>query len=1275
MEDAASNEGYELSPEQRRGLVRARGPARIELEFRGELDRARLAQALREVAAQHEILRTRIVELPGVQLPVQQIASELALREADAADEAFEGMTLTVARGAGEMWRVLLTLSPLLDTAGSWQLIDLWARAYRGEALPEPGLQYADYAAWRNQRVDEAGAAQAFWTGVFAEHRAGLKLPFRTWSEQAAVGATRGRLEVPLEPQLMAACSEACETHQIDPALLALSAFACLLGRHTEQEQLGIGVDWQERPPYIADALGMFFEPLPLSISLSAACDLPGLAQQLRARLEALLEWRDYHPRAHEPASAPCGFRYVPRSSQQLQALSAAGFSLAALVLPGAEHALLLQFCGARDVWSLALEYDASRYDARCVGLIGEQLRHVLRGFCRAPRTPRALLPLQSEHEAAALAGEWSTAPALSAAAEARYRAVIEQPSLAHCLAGDVRADDASPALADARVRLSYRELEARSNRWARELRKRGARPGATICHFMPRSADGVVALLAILKTGAAYVPIDPGAPPARTQAVLDQAAPCCVASSSELLALLPEAWREGNRIVCEPAACGGTEPVSLPDAAREDTAYVIFTSGSTGAPKGVPITQRGALHSLAARAAYYPGTIQRFLLVSPFAFDSSIAGLFATLLDRGCLFVCSEEEARDAGRLAAILESEAITHALLLPSLYQLVLMELGPRRCQLQVVIVAGEACSAELVAAHRARLPDTRLYNEYGPSEAAVWSCVAELTQHPLAAPVPIGRPIPHTKAFVLDAQREPVARGERGELYLAGPGLSPGYLGQPQLTRERFPELRGERVYRTGDHAYWDERGELVFAGRDDEQVKVRGHRVELPEIEQALLRVSGAEHAVVLAVRTGSGDVRLRAFLESRERLDPEQIGQALARELPAPMIPAEIAVLPHLPRTASGKVDRPALAARAPNQRRTAYVAPRGALEKALAKHFSDLLGVAHVGRDDDFFALGGHSLLVVRLVHRLRTELGADVRVGNVFERPRLSQLAAALERPAEAGLVCLRAGDSAHTPLFCVHESFGDVHHYFALLPGLPEPKPVYGIPLSSQDVPDGARIETLAAAYCAMLRAHQPHGPYELCGYSLGGVLAHAMASQLEAAGERVRFLGLFDATLALGVAELSWPELMAALGQELVAEDAARLQSLPEPALASLREAVQGRGVVEQLRAALFEWAPAHGLALSAPAEVLRATLSAMRNARLLLDGYRPPTINADLELFAAEDSIARDPHLAERWRAVSRGELRLHIVQGDHDDMLGQPQLLEALAVAVSRVSP
>lgn len=1271
-----SLEGYELSPEQRRAFKRdrSRRPMRIELRFDGEIDRERTLRALRDVAARHEILRTRIVELPGVQLPVQQVEPELALRTAGAPRGGFQGMTLEIARSAERAWRVSLELPPVLDAAGSWQLVDAWASAYRGEELPEPSLQYADYAAWRNQRVTDEGAAHAAWSNTLVAHRAGIKLPFRQWAEPSAPSLARATLALPLSAQLAAACTRVCREHALDPALLALGAFASLLGRHADQDQLGIGLDWQARPPYVGDALGMFFEPLPLDVRLSDASDLVGLARWLRERSDALLEWREYYPRADEPNAAPVGFRYVPRSRLQLRALREAGFSVEKIALPATEHALCLQYTGSEEGWSLELEYDAHRYDFGSICLIGDQLQSLLDSFCREPRQRLEKLSLLSETERALLAEQWTASPAGPSDVEARYRAVLDQPSVAHCLGRFDPSLASAPALAGTSARVSYAELAVRSDRWARELAFRGARPGCAVGHFVPRGPDAVVAMLAILKCGAAYVPIDPSAPAARTQLALEQCAARWVVSSSELRQRLPEPWQSEDRFVCEPASATES-PTVLPRPEPADTAYIIFTSGSTGAPKGVVITQSGALHSLAARAAFYPGAIARFLLVSPFAFDSSIAGLFATLLDRGCLFVCSEEEARDAAQLAAIVEAESITHALFLPSLYQLVLAELDPRRCQLQAVIVAGEACSPELIATHQELLPETHLYNEYGPSEAAVWSTVAQLTDHRSGSPVPIGRPIPHTRAFVLDAQREPVARGVRGELYVSGPGLSPGYLGQPELTRERFSEWRGERVYRTGDHAYCNERGEFVFVGRADQQVKVRGHRVELPEVEAALLRVSEAEHAVVLAAHSASGEVRLRAFLELRAEREPEVIARALAMQLPAPMVPAEIVVLPRLPRTANGKIDRQALAARAPSQRRTPYVAPRGHLEKALAKHFRELLGAAHVGRDDDFFALGGHSLLVVRLVHRVRTELGVEARVGTVFEHPRLAQLAAALDRPPEAGLIQLRAGEPDQRPLFCLHESYGDIHHYFALLPALAQSKPVLGIPLAGQDVSEGARIESLAEGYCSVIRARQPRGPYELCGYSLGGVLAHAIAGQLEAAGERVRFLGLFDATFTPGVTELTWPELLRVIGLELVADDAARLADLPEPILRSLREATQDRGVVQQLRAAFFEWAPAHGLALSAPPEVLRATLSAMRNARVLLDRYQPPTVGADLELFTVEASLAQDPALVDRWRACTTGQLRENRVPGDHNDMLSQPALHETLAFALSRVSP
>nr|MDQ2694806.1 AMP-binding protein [Pseudomonadota bacterium] len=620
------------------------------------------------------------------------------------------------------------------------------------------------------------------------------------------------------------------------------------------------------------------------------------------------------------------------------------------------------------------------------------------------------------------------------------------------------------------------------------------------------------------------------------------------------------------------------------------------------------------------------------------------------------------------------------VSHLLALPSLYELLLESLGDAAPALRTVIVAGEACPRALVENHARRRPWTRLYNEYGPTEAAVWSTVAEC--RPAAdpqAPVPIGRPIPHSRVYLLDDQGRPVARGLKGEIYIAGPGLSPGYLGRPALTAARFapapaPLDMDGRLYRSGDLAYLDGRGELVFLGRRDDQVKRRGYRIEPGEIEALLREQPGVAQAVVLA--DTEGGPRLRAFVESATALDPAALTRALARRLPAYMIPDDLQVLPALPRSANGKIDRRALLALQPRQRRAPYAAPRSHAEKVLAALWGQLLGIDHVGRDDDFFALGGHSLLVAQLVHRIKAVLDADMPVGQVFRHRRLHDLAARLERaPEDGGLVILRPGDPSRPPLFCLHESAGDVHPYLALAAALPQEQPVYGLALN--DPAADIDLTELAARHLDSLRRRRPYGPYALCGWSIGGVLALEVARSLEQAGEGVAFLGIIDAGFDADDAPLPWAALWALYADELTGEGRQRLAALPAGEQARLREALAGRPKLEQVRALLLEHAPRHRLPTRAPQGVIEYRLAAMASARRWLRDYAPPAVAADIHGWWAEETLRRTPDLPERWRQLC-GRLHAAGVAGDHDGILQQADFLarfrQALAAQLDGVN-
>jgi len=558
---------------------------------------------------------------------------------------------------------------------------------------------------------------------------------------------------------------------------------------------------------------------------------------------------------------------------------------------------------------------------------------------------------------------------------------------------------------------LSYAELDARANRLAHHLVGLGAGPDVAVGLCVDRSPEMVVGILGILKAGAAYVPLDPEYPRDRLAYMVEDSRTPLVVTESRLRDSLPGV--DAGVVLLDELAGGAKAPPAVA-AGPENLAYVIYTSGSTGRPKGVQVEHRNLVHSTHARVLGYRRPVDRFLLLSSFAFDSSVAGLFWTLCQGGTLVLPPRDAQGDPAAIARLVPEHRVSHVLCVPTLLGLVLAEAPALALEsLTTVIVAGEACPRELPGRLRACLPGAELYNEYGPTEATVWSTVHRCDPGALGA-VSIGRPVANTRTYVVDDQLRPVPAGVPGELLVGGEGVARGYLGRPALTAERFlPDpfggRPGGRLYRTGDLVRWRLDGTLEFLGRLDGQVKIRGHRIELGEVEAALGRHPSVREAVAVAREDSPGDQRLVAyFVPANGSIPPAaELRNWLRASLPEPMVPSAFVPLEGLPLSPNGKVDRRAL----PRPERSTPAQehddgpPRTPAEEIVAATWAAVLGLERVGLHDDFFALGGHSLLATQVVSRLRDAFSIDVPLRTLFEAPTVSALAQRVERIRGAG------------------------------------------------------------------------------------------------------------------------------------------------------------------------------------------------------------------------------------------------------------------------------
>jgi amino acid adenylation domain-containing protein len=690
---------------------------------------------------------------------------------------------------------------------------------------------------------------------------------------------------------------------------------------------------------------------------------------------------------------------------------------------------------------------------------------------------------------------------------------------------------------------ISYAELDGLANRLAHYLRSLGVKPDARVAICIERSFEMVVALLAVLKAGGAYVPLDPSYPAERLRYMLEDSAPVALLTQTDLAAVFTE--QNPDLPVVDLTAKSpywSNQPSTAPDRSgigltSRNLAYVIYTSGSTGKPKGVMVEHRSLVNRLVwMQNAYQLKPSDAVLQKTPFSFDVSVWEFFWPLMVGTRLVMARPEGHKDPAYLVETIVQNKITTLHFVPSMLHVFLDYSGGAECTtLTCVVASGEALPLNVARTFEARLPHAKLHNLYGPTETTVDVTAWTYTPSPTLNKIPIGKPIANTRTYILDENKQPVAVGEAGELYIGGVGVARGYLNRPELTAERFlpdpfaaePDAR---MYRSGDLCRWLADGNLEYIGRNDFQVKIRGFRIELGEIESRLRDQAGVRDAVVIASQDITGDKRLVAYVVPAAGADLRDgvLREALMRDLPDYMVPSSYVGIRAMPLSANGKLDRSALPAPTPENllpptdnvsHSDTYVPPSDALEAQMIEIWEEILGVSRVGVRDDFFQLGGHSLHAASMVARVGEKLGKRLPLAAMFHAPTIEKLAAVIRddgwTPHWSVLVPMQEHGNK-PPLFLAHGLTGNVLSFYGLRHHIPHDQPVYGI--QAHGLSSGRAsllsIPEMAAYYVQEMRAFQPSGPYFLGGFSAGGLLAYEMAQQLTAAGERVAFLALFD-----------------------------------------------------------------------------------------------------------------------------------------------------------------
>ncbi|WP_295520968.1 amino acid adenylation domain-containing protein [uncultured Stenotrophomonas sp.] len=679
--------------------------------------------------------------------------------------------------------------------------------------------------------------------------------------------------------------------------------------------------------------------------------------------------------------------------------------------------------------------------------------------------------------------------------------------------------DPQATALVFGDTTMDHATLEARSFALAAQLHAMGMGPGDIVAVALPRSLELVVALLGVLRAGAAYLPLDLAHPDERLARILASARPACVLAEADVQARL------GDATLLPPShwtALSFAAPWA--DPAPGDAAYVIYTSGSTGEPKGVVIEHQAIVNRLLWMREHYGfAADDRVLQKTPATFDVSVWEFFLPLLCGATLVLAGPDAHRDPSELARLIRSHEITTAHFVPSMLDAFLAAPASECLCLRRVFTSGEALDATLRDRFHGRV-QAELHNLYGPTEAAVDVSWWPASAGDRSRPVPIGFPVWNTRLYVLDARMQPLPVGVAGDLYLGGVQLARGYLGRDDLTNERFladPFLPGQRIYRTGDVARWRGDGAVEYLGRSDHQVKLRGLRIELGEIEAALRELPGMDRVEVLLRQDAPGDARLVAYVSSASA-DAAVLRSHLATRVPDYMLPSAFVGVDHWPVTANGKLDRGALPK--PPDEHVGGLAPRTPLEHELATLFAQALGRATpVAVDADFFSLGGDSLSAVHLLLTIEQRWRCDLGLGALFAQPTVAALATRIaEPPASADhalgpVIALATAESAAPPLFVVHPAGGIAWNYRTLARALQPARTVHGLQSPALDPRQAmpSSIEVMANDYVQRIATLQPQGPVHLLGWSVGGILAQAMAVRLHEIGREVGELVLLDA----------------------------------------------------------------------------------------------------------------------------------------------------------------
>ncbi|HET9284843.1 MAG TPA: amino acid adenylation domain-containing protein [Candidatus Angelobacter sp.] len=1297
------------------------------LQISGPLDNEALYRSLDAVIGRHESLRTVFSSVNGE--PVQVISevqpfeletrdlSSLPVMEQEAEivrmarEDKLRSFNLrkgpllraTLLRRAEQQHVLLLAMHHIISDGWSMgillQEISALYEAF-GKGLPSPlpelTIQYADFSEWqRNWLTGEILETQmAYWKKQLEGAPPALDLP--TDRPRTTAANHQGAQEpFELSGQVVRKLYHLAREHGATLYMVLSAAFSVLLCRYTGQTDVLVGTPIAGRKrPELEKLIGFFVNTLVIRTHLSGEPDFHQLLERTRETTLAAYAHQDIpFEKLVEVLSPQRNLSSTPIFQVMLvlqnNALPELRLGLAAvqsLESPGETAKFELTLSVSEDETRLRghLEYKTDLFDPSTIARMAGHFTRLLTGIADAPQQPVLLLPLLADTEEQQLLHEWSGENHVYPLARCVHELFEEH----------ARNYPNQIAAAEENNSLTYAELNCRANQLAHYLRSLHIKPEASVAIFLEPSIEMMIALLGILKAGGSYVPLDPIFPKDRINYILEDSEAQVLLTRKSLQDWIPPL----NIHTLFMDECAGAlsayDTRDLPPyASLESRVYMIYTSGSTGRPKGVEVEQRQIL-------SYVNSIVQRFglrqgahyAMLQPLAVDSSNTVLFPAICGGGTLHVMPRERAADPHAVSQYFREHHIDVLKIAPSHLAAMLEALpSPDLLPQSVLALGGEASNWSWLQNKVLPLAklDCKIFIHYGPTETTVGMLTYKL--HPDSTlcirSAPLGKPLIHAGVYLLDGAMQPVPQGVAGEIYIGGQCVARGYFKRPELTAERFlpdpfASEPGGRLYKTGDLGRWLADGDIEFLGRNDHQVKIRGFRIELGEIEAALCEHHYVERALAIAVDDGFGSKQLVAYVVSKKMASnhngnrlpaqpaddsfPVLLRSLLNERLPSYMVPGTIIVLDKMPLSPQGKVDFQSLPKPAAQSRVTdvKLIRPRTPAEVQLAEIWEEVLHTP-VGVTDDFFQVGGHSLLALRMMTLVRNRFHRTLPLASLFRNPTISYLAKLLTDAAaddDASILVEIQPQGQGSPIFCVHPIGGGVLCYWDLAKALGHERPIFGLqaPAASPDQGPLTTIEEIASLYIKHIQRVQPAGPYLLAGWSMGGLIAYEIAQQLTTMGETVGFLGLFDTHPPSNSSSVRVREDL-----PILAQFGADMMRLAGKDAIGMRDHFLKLAPQEQ-RQFVFETLHNEGM-LTVETE-LDELVGIFARHSTALEKYSLHQAKHPITLFSTTQSQAQD--LQEEWKFWSQSGLNSIEVPGDHYSMIKYPHV-EKLAVLLN----